>query len=137
MLRQLRRGSYSALNIFFVQQIGLDDSNLGKCLYPDVMGDYTWDSCIVRLDELPGVSNIPLTAATWGYVAIHEVGHWLGLLHVYQGDSCSGEGDLIPDTPAQRTKSSICPVPMANPWDKCAPPLGMSRNFMDVAWDLW
>lgn len=29
----------------------------------------------------------------------HEAGHWLGLFHPFQGDSCSLEGDGIDDTP--------------------------------------
>jgi hypothetical protein len=49
----------------------------------------------------------------------HEVGHWLGLLHVFggsggaKGDFCKGTGDDISDTPPQATSTDqdcdLCP----------------------------
>ncbi|SEM90933.1 Pregnancy-associated plasma protein-A [Chitinophaga rupis] len=45
----------------------------------------------------------------------HEVGHWLGLWHIYggngkcKGDNCKGEGDEVADTPPQRNcTNTIC-----------------------------
>jgi len=52
-----------------------------------------------------------------GITTVHEVGHWLGLLHTfdYEGDEgwekpqgCAGPGDHIFDTPAEKNASTGC-----------------------------
>jgi len=40
----------------------------------------------------------------------HEAGHWLGLFHPFQGDSCAIEGDGIDDTPPTYFKLSTSGV---------------------------
>jgi len=35
-----------------------------------------------------------------GDILVHEVGHYMGLLHVYEGDVCEDRGDHIKDTPS-------------------------------------
>jgi hypothetical protein len=40
---------------------------------------------------------------------VHEVGHWLGLLHTFEGEDCTGLGDLVDDTPQQAVPTQGCP----------------------------
>ncbi len=71
-----------------------------------------------------------------GRTTTHEVGHWLGLFHIWgdDGGACSGS-DNIADTPNQGNSSSGCPSFPAT--DNCATtsPGYMFMNYMDYSND--
>ncbi len=72
-----------------------------------------------------------------GRTAVHEVGHWLGLSHIWGDDngSCNGS-DGVQDTPNQDDETSGCPsFPVTN--DACSPnyPGPMFYNYMDYSSD--
>jgi hypothetical protein len=68
-----------------------------------------------------------------GRTCTHEVGHWLGLTHIWgdDGGSCSGS-DNIADTPNQADANFGCP---AFPHITCSNQGDMSMNYMDYTDD--
>lgn len=78
---------------------------------------------------LPGGGNPDY--GQYGLVGIHEVGHYLGLFHTFQG-GCA-DGDLVSDTPAQAAAHFSCPIGI----DTCSDSAGPddTRNFMNYSND--
>jgi hypothetical protein len=76
---------------------------------PDEQGDlgYTSDNTIM-IDHrtLPGGEKVPYNL---GRTLAHEVGHWLGLEHPFEG-GCSFPNDGIHDTAPQRRRQVGCPT---------------------------
>lgn len=68
-----------------------------------------------------------------GATTTHEIGHWFNLYHTFQGQSCSGSGDLIADTPLQSAPTDGCPVGI----DTCPSAAGVDpiHNYMDYSSD--
>lgn len=52
------------------------------------------------------LSNIPSICI---YLAAAQIGHWLGLLHVFE-NGCDGLGDSVNDTPPQASAAYGCPL---------------------------
>ncbi len=68
----------------------------------------------------------------YGRTMTHEVGHWLGLYHTFQG-GCTGVGDRCTDTPAVSAPNFGCP----SGTNSCPSAAGndMIENYMDYTDD--
>jgi hypothetical protein len=106
MKTALRKGTYADVNLYFIHSM----DGFGYCYLPSSgvstgTRAFILDGCTILYSTAPGGSE---TDYNYGYTVVHEVGHWFGLYHTFEG-GCTGNGDYVDDTPPERTAASGCP----------------------------
>ncbi len=126
MKRKLRTGGPETLNLYVGQ---LSQLVLGYATYPYWYKDEPQlDGVVIDWRSMPGG---PLVNFDRGYTAVHEIGHWFGLLHTFE-NGCEPPGDFVDDTPPEASPSSGCPGRR----DSCpSPGEDPVHNFMDYGYD--
>ncbi len=127
MKTTLRMGDSATLNVYILPSLG---QILGWATFP---WEYSikpiMDGVVIAKDTLPGGAMPPFNE---GATLTHEVGHWMGLFHTFQG-GCFGNGDEVEDTPAQAYPTSGCPIGQNSCMNDSRP--DAVNNYMDYSDD--
>jgi hypothetical protein len=150
MKRKYNQGTYSSLNLYYLsdwkptefngEPLGTNTYMFGACTFPTNETDaetIAIDGCIMQQDSLPG--NTVKLSANGGLTTVHEIGHWLGLLHPWgTRDSTPGECEepnFIIDLPLQYMGIEGCENNIKSCLDQVAPFVDPIHNYMSYSDD--
>ena len=84
----------------------LDGTLLGYAQFPG--GSASTDGVVIDFDDF-GTVGAATPPFNLGRTATHEIGHWLGLYHIWGDEPQCTQDDGIADTPQQKDKNYGCP----------------------------
>jgi hypothetical protein len=110
MKTELGKETARSLNVYTAEPGG---GPLGYATFPWwYQSSPQLDGVVLHHASLPEASR-PWVNQPWpfalGMTAVHEVGHWCGLYHTFQG-GCEAPGDDIADTAYEEYSASGCPL---------------------------
>lgn len=125
------KGGPGDLNVWTVGfENGPDSGLLGYATFPhEYQQGPQNDGVVILHSSLPGGKMMNYNM---GHTLTHELGHWLGLYHTFQG-GCDGPGDEVDDTPAELFPAQGCPVGRNTCQNR--PGTDPVQNYMDYAYD--
>lgn len=130
----LKVGGPETMNVY-VADIVLEDQEgtiLGYSSLPvfyKILSDQ--DGIVLNFRAVPGG---PLKNYNLGNTLVHEAGHWLGLLHTFNGGCEGAFTDFVSDTPRHELPTEPCP---SKGYDSCTNAIGNdpSHNHMNYTVD--
>ena len=131
------------LNMWVVNFGGVNNDLLGFAQFPnlsglegvdDNMGPSSTDGVVMRYDAFGRVGNVS-APADGGRTTTHEIGHWLGLRHIWGDGDCSID-DFCEDTPKAGAPNYGCKIGnnSCGSWPFDDGP-DMIENYMDYSDD--
>jgi len=142
MKKRLHRGNARTLNIYVNRPKSRGELLLGFSLFPwQRRGHKPLDGVTISEISLPGGRA---TGYNLGDTVIHETGHWMGLLHTFEGGCATGVGgDGVADTAAEAEASFRCDERNTCLVNELDPATGLVtdrpdpiHNFMDYSYDF-
>lgn len=141
MKARLHRGTAHTLNIYVNRPKSGGQLLLGFSLFPwQRRAHKTLDGVTISEVSLPGGKA---AGYNLGDTVIHETGHWMGLLHPFEGGCTDADG--VADTPAEATPSyqclegrNTCPIDPVTGQVVDDGPANVDpiHNFMDYSYDF-
>lgn len=126
------------LNMWIPENIG--QGILGYATFPFRINNSPQLDGVVVDQAWFGRDTLDFSDFYQGRVMTHEVGHWLGLFHTFQGgcvgtnpSTCASQGDLVCDTPPARNPNYGCPFGINSCTETPDDSLDMVENYMDYS----
>lgn len=117
---------------------GVKYTTIGRANFPGVSKDFDADSVHIARMSLPKLGDKEKTNnidTMWATLP-HEIGHWLGLIHLHDSgpgsaseDGCEGPGDYINNGDTRQWKNGDA----YNSNVDCDGKQGVERNIMSVS----
>lgn len=132
------------LNVWVVSTINSASAGstgvvLGYAQFPwQLSAQGATDGIVIRADQVGMIGSADQSQA--GRTLTHEIGHWLGLYHTFQGGcvgntsaTCNSKGDQVCDTPPVTSASFGCQTGKNSCTNDVPDSLDFIHNYMDYS----